>query len=1380
VLSRYKKNCMKKIYVFLVMVFIGGGVWGQQVIGSFPTMDGGFEGLIANPVVQTIATGAQTTLWTVSSGGGTATTLSNTGGRSGPQYVIFGTPLSTANKRLQSPTAGNAAIVSATAYTVQYFYRTSGATAPSTAQIGINPDGTGGTITYTATPLSGTSGVWTKFTGSFTPAASAVSPRYGVGIIRYSNISAITTYDIDDYVIYAGAADNTAPNSPGALTVSNPTNSTLDLSWGAASGGVDGGGYVVVRYIANPGATDDPNQNGIYALGNTVTGGVNGTVVYIGTGTGFTDNGLLPNTTYYYKVYTVDKAFNYSAESTGNGTTTAALPQITLSSPSPAVPIANINAGNNNNVIYRFDLAVTTADATLTGVTINTTGSYVASDITNFKCWYSADIIFSAGTDILLSTATTGLGTGSHVFPTFANQTVLAGTSGYFFITTDLPCTAIVANNLTVTAIGTADISFSLGTKSGSASDGGVQTIFAPLANNVTTPAATVANVSSSLSWTNPVGCYDEVLIVARASSANDGTPFGDGTTYTANPTFGSGTPLGSGFVVYKGTVSPQLISGLTNGTPYYYKFFTRIGTTWSSGIEINATPAVVTLATDYFRSVAPGGPWGSISTWESSPDNISWMAATLVPTANANTITIQNTADVTVAATAGGDQITVDAGATLTLNANFTLADGAGTDLIVNGTLNNTLGTLTYSPVTATAIFNANSFYIHNRNGGPIPIATWDILSTVIVTGATTSGPTGMGQTFGNFIWNCIGQSTNVGLGNPAGFAVAGNLTITSTGGVTNKAVRFTSNTAYTASIGGDLILNGGHLGLSSGSGTMGLTVAGNVSVSNSSELYLNQGGSGVGTLNVGGNLSVSTATITETSSAICVINFTKSGTQTFSATLATLSNDIDYNINSTSTLVLNNNIPVNTGRTMTVNGTLDCGILSVNGAGAVIVSNGGRAKLGSLNLTDAVADNISSTGGLSLNTGSTVEFNGLGIQYAAARTFSNMEINNSSGLVLNGTVLVNDLLTFTTGIITSTATNLLSMSSTASVTGASNTSFVSGPVAKTGATGFVFPVGKTGTGYVAVEIASLSGSETFTAEYMRGDALSLGLISAIGLLNVSRCEYWILNRAGSATANVTLYWTSVNNCSAAPYITNLTNLTIAHFDGAGRTWDAFAPAANTTGTTAAGTVTWSDVSIFSPFTLGSVSFINPLAVSLNYLRGVKQGNAHLLNWKVTCASTPSATLSLERSADGTGFKPIYSITADALRCAQPFEYNDAQPLAGTNYYRLKMIDANGKISYSNIITLINASQGFDIMHIAPNPVTGNNFTLNISSAKATQMNIVISDLQGRVMKQASLSLIAGYNTSEINIQSLAPGTYQLYGSNGTDKSKLIRFVKQ
>ncbi|MBK8497051.1 MAG: hypothetical protein IPL50_20135 [Chitinophagaceae bacterium] len=93
-----------------------------------------------------------------------------------------------------------------------------------------------------------------------------------------------------------------------------------------------------------------------------------------------------------------------------------------------------------------------------------------------------------------------------------------------------------------------------------------------------------------------------------------------------------------------------------------------------------------------------------------------------------------------------------------------------------------------------------------------------------------------------------------------------------------------------------------------------MDLTVAGDVTISNSSELYLGQGGSGIGTINIAGNLSVNTATITETGSATgYLVLFNKVGTQTFSATAATLANNINYTVAATSTLVLNNSLPIN-----------------------------------------------------------------------------------------------------------------------------------------------------------------------------------------------------------------------------------------------------------------------------------------------------------------------------------------------------------------------------------------------------------------------------------------------------------------------------------
>jgi uncharacterized repeat protein (TIGR02543 family) len=76
---------------------------------------------------------------------------------------------------------------------------------------------------------------------------------------------------------------------------------------------------MVVRSTVDP--TTAPNVNGIYNVGNTLA--VNQTVVYIGTNTSFTDTSLSSGTQYHYRVYTYDKAFNYSSAATGNGSTLA-------------------------------------------------------------------------------------------------------------------------------------------------------------------------------------------------------------------------------------------------------------------------------------------------------------------------------------------------------------------------------------------------------------------------------------------------------------------------------------------------------------------------------------------------------------------------------------------------------------------------------------------------------------------------------------------------------------------------------------------------------------------------------------------------------------------------------------------------------------------------------------------------------------------------------------------------------------------------------------------------------------------------------------------------------------------------------------------------
>ncbi|GEM_PF-1419176 len=389
-LNQLGKNLL---LLFLLLAF-GGNVWGQQVIGSFPTMDGGFEG----QTIGALGTSLSTTTWSRQNQSGASSTITTTSPRSGSKYTSV-VSVSTASRNLQSPQSATASAGPSanTSYVVQYYVRN--ASSVNSFQSGVTTNGTSNPVYSTASTLVANSS-WFKYTQVITTSTTTVASA-GIGI---AGRAASGNFDVDDFVIYAGSSvDTSAPNSPGTVTINNnATNpqTSLDLSWVAASGGLDGGGYVVVRYTVSPNANNDPNQNGIYAVGNTITNGtgaLTGTVRYIGTGTSFTDSGLTPGTSYYYKVYTVDKAFNYSAESSANHSTTSSdSTPPSLSSLNPTNGAVNVLVGSNlvatfdenvakgtgNIIIKRYsdDSVVETIDVTSSQVTVS--GATVTIDPT--------------------------------------------------------------------------------------------------------------------------------------------------------------------------------------------------------------------------------------------------------------------------------------------------------------------------------------------------------------------------------------------------------------------------------------------------------------------------------------------------------------------------------------------------------------------------------------------------------------------------------------------------------------------------------------------------------------------------------------------------------------------------------------------------------------------------------------------------------------------------------------------------------------------------------------------------------------------------------------------------------------------------------------
>ncbi|RRQ45030.1 T9SS type A sorting domain-containing protein [Chryseobacterium sp. SC28] len=266
----------------------------------------------------------------------------------------------------------------------------------------------------------------------------------------------------------------------------------------------------------------------------------------------------------------------------------------------------------------------------------------------------------------------------------FASQVTVSNSGSLGMLNYAVNATSGIATftNLQFTALGSATLTAgATGLTSSSASSS--ITISVP---TVSGAAATNGNAQSSVSWANPSSCYDEIMIVAKQGSAAGTIPSGDGSAYTASLVFGGGTAFDGGYVVYKGTSSPQTISNLANGSTYHFTYFTRKGSLWSSGVSTSATPSFSTSATDYFRSKSSGN-WASAGSWESSSDNTNWITATSAPTSAANTITIRSGHTITVDSTVTIDQVVIAGGGQMVVNSTtavLNINDGTGHDIDV------------------------------------------------------------------------------------------------------------------------------------------------------------------------------------------------------------------------------------------------------------------------------------------------------------------------------------------------------------------------------------------------------------------------------------------------------------------------------------------------------------------------------------------------------------------------------------------------------------------------------------------------------------------------------------------------------------------------
>ena len=218
--------------------------------------------------------------------------------------------------------------------------------------------------------------------------------------------------------------------------------------------------------------------------------------------------------------------------------------------------------------------------------------------------------------------------------------------------------------------------------------------------------------------------------------------------------------------------------------------------------------------------------------------------------------------------------------------------------------------------------------------------------------------------------------------------------------------------------------------------------------------------------------------------------------------------------------------------------------------------------------------------------------------------------------------------------------------------------------------------------------------------------------------------------------------------------------------------------PLSATTGTYNSDYYLQVNVSSFSSFYFANKILPALLPIKITSFTGKHTIAGNLLNWEANCNG--QLNFSIQRSTDGIHFETIGNMPATALDCNQPFGFTDNDPLVTNNYYRLRIIEADGSVGYSNIILLSEDKNGPVWISIATDPVNGSTIHLQVSSAITGRIKLLITDIAGRIMLSQERSVQAGSNDVLINATGLASGIYWIFGFGQTGRTNVVKFVKR
>ena len=268
----------------------------------------------------------------------------------------------------------------------------------------------------------------------------------------------------------------------------------------------------------------------------------------------------------------------------------------------------------------------------------------------------------------------------------------------------------------------------------------------------------------------------------------------------------------------------------------------------------------------------------------------------------------------------------------------------------------------------------------------------------------------------------------------------------------------------------------------------------------------------------------------------------------------------------------------------------------------------------------------------------------------------------------------------------------------------------------------------------------------------------------------------------AGTGTALGTF---STTNPSAMVASSELKHNAAPVFTGTSYTFNNLRWTAPSTGSSAVsfymtGVAGDNDGSEAGDYVYSSTILSVPIPATLGDFSGKLGDNNAMLEWK-TYTESGSKHFEVERSLDALNFEVIQTIPgAGNSNAGRSYSYvdNNLPKNAQQLYYRLKMVDLNGKTEYSKVIFLKPSVHTY-IERIYPTVISKNDIIhVKMVSDRSQPSMISVYSTDGRKLIEQPQMLIKGLNDFTVNSFALeGTGTYilQIKAVDHTESRKLL-----